>query len=205
MDKDFLKEMPAEILEAVRSIDLQAFCTELGAPLSLTPAQQKALENSLSTFLENVWNDKNSQLDMSAIKPLAEREERILNREIHEKVFLKLILELDKLGFNDSNSLFATGRIKLTAYALLGHDTDRIIYKKTECRRHGLFPRKIQHFIELEADYPEKGRWGEYESLSIRVDTAEQADVFLRQLNKAVKVGNFRHFVDFFSRFKLVK
>ncbi len=210
MNKNYLEEMPAEIQEAGRSVDLQAICTDLGAKLSLAPAQQTALKDSLSSLLENVWNDKHCQLDMSAIRPLNEREGQILNREINERVFLKIVQALEKLGLNDSTLLFASGNIKLTAHTLrigkfASHDTDRIIYKKTECRRHGFFVRKSHHVIELEADYPDKGRWGEYEPIRIRVDSAEKADDFLCQLNKAVKVGNFRYFLDIFSRFKLIK
>ncbi|MDD8013103.1 MAG: hypothetical protein PHX05_06470 [Acidobacteriota bacterium] len=210
MNKNYLEEMPAEIQEARRSVDLQAIGTDLSIKLSLTPAQQAALKDSLSSFLENIWNDKHVQLDMSAITPLNEREGQIVNREINERVFLKIIQALEKLGLNDNAVLFASGDIKLTARTLrvgefASHDTDRLIYKKTESRRHGFFVRKIQHVIELEADYPEKGRWGEYEPIRIRVDSAEKVDDFLCQLNKAVKVGNFRYFVDIFSRFKLIK
>jgi hypothetical protein len=208
--KSRLDEMPAEIQEAVRTVDLHAVCSGLGAPLSLTPGQRSALEHSLSSFLEAVWDDKHCQLDMDIDmeRPLSEKERRALCREIDEKVFLKIVQALDRLGWNDRDVLFKAGNVRLTAHKLYdgkysSHETDRIILKKTETRSSGFFSRRSRSVIHLEADYPDKGRWGEYATIRVRLAPGEEADAFLCQLDKAVKAGNFKYFHDVFSSFKL--
>ncbi len=209
-EKKYPDEIPSEIQEAVQSVDLHTVCSDIGAKLSLTPGQLSGLKNSLSSFLENIWYRKDFQLNIGTIKTFTESEQQILNREVYERVFLTIIHTLDKLGLNDSNALFETGDVKLTACKLykgkyISYETDRLIHKNTELKRYGFFTRKDHHIIHLEADYPDKGRWGSVENICFRVDTKEKADAFLNQLKKAVIVGNFNYFLDIFSRFEIQK
>jgi hypothetical protein len=209
-EREPLHELPAEIQEAVKVVDLHAVCSALSRTMSLTPQQQSILENSLSAFLEAVWNNKHLPLDIDPGKQFNEKEKLLLHQEIDEKVFFGIIHALDRLGLNDRDALFEAGNIRLTSFQLHDgkysqHETNRIIHKKTTMRPHGLFKRKNRWMIDLEADYPDKGRWGDYVPICICFDSEEKADAFLRQLNKAVKVGNFIYFHDIFSRFKLAK
>lgn len=203
----YFEIMPQEIQNAVASVNLHETCLEIEASMPLTSAQSAQLEKALKFFLENIWADKNTRLNLNGVIPLSPEQENLLLKEIYDKVLLKIAGQLDQAGLNDSNVLFEAGGLKLTACRLYygehaGHETERIIYKKTEFARKSIFGRKKYYTIHLEADYPDRGRWGEYDCLSIRVKEEEVAEA-LTALNKAKKTGNFMFYLDILKRFRL--
>jgi hypothetical protein len=201
--------LPTEIRNLVDSLNFSALAFEIGRSTRLNIEETNGLESVLKDFIENIWTDSNQRFDSFKIKDFNSEENKLLNHDFYDFFIQKIIERLAEIGFNEKTVLYENKFIVLTAYFLQTdryekHETHRIMRKGNFfSKRYKVLSKKYHTVIPLNADYSEKGRWGEDVSINPEFETPEEAEIFLKQLEKAVMVGRFVSFADIFNRFSV--
>jgi hypothetical protein len=204
-------KLPEEIKEILNSIDIAAISSEIVKIVPFSSEQISDLKEILISFLKNVWFNKHTAI--YRITDLNDEAEKLISTEIYNKVIKVIIDKLDSFGFNDHKIIFEKYDTKLTGYKIHTgeyskydkyHDTYRITLNGIN-KLQRLFLRKYYYVISLEADYCERGRWGEYEQFNVIVDTEEEVNLFKDQLDKAIKVGNFVYAARYLHEYHNIK
>jgi len=204
IDRDLRAVIPGEIAQAAAVIDPARFARQAAADLHLDSGAEAALKKSLASFLSDVWKTRSYYQSLLPVQLTAEQS-LALNQRLEAEVFTPLIRKLTELGIGPESVLYEAKKVRLTGALFQGHTTDRITIKSlTKGYKGGfLFPRRDYYDVTLDIDYAERGRWGDYEVSTVTLPSMEDVERFKAQLQKAVQVGTFLNFVEFFRRFQL--
>lgn len=190
--------LPAEIREAVQRIDLPRLYNELEREQLLSTEELATFRREFGRWLSDVWHDRNYDPNRMIPVHVEAGRRKAAWWKTEECAFSPLIAALRDGGLAGDSVLFQQGQTVLTPGRLNGHTTDRITVKSrktTERKRLFRKPLVVQE-VELDIDYPEKGRFGEYETVHLEFLTEEEERRFTEALMKARMIGNLNSFLE---------
>jgi hypothetical protein len=189
--------LPKEISSAISQVPTQTLFDEMSRDDILAPAELMIFRREFTNLLKNVWYDRNynpAGLLPSSVQP---EKRRAALWKMEEMVLSPLTDMLRSAELGNDDVLFQQKDFVLTAARCNGHTTDRVTVKSQTrvLRKHFLRKSTTVTEVVLDVDYPEQGRFGNYETLYLDLATEEDVQRFREALAKASMIGCFNAFL----------
>ena len=189
--------LPPEIAGALKRADTARLYNELKEDSIFTGEELERYLTTCTAFLEKIWFNADFDEFRFLVSSVTPDRTKAAWWKMESLVITPLLEGLRESGMGNDAILFQQKNFVLTPARMNSHTTDRITVKRHDVvERKSLFRKPtVLHTFELDVAYPEKGRWGDYETDTVRCKSDEEARCFIEAFAKARMVGNLNAFL----------